>query len=86
MTRPSHMPADTPDEMAPAWASCLVWSAGEPEILAQFRKETGTQWSPGTTVLEQMIDESTGAAQGWLLAYVERFNANVWGPMDGTGP
>lgn len=59
--RPSLMPADTPDYMAPAWASCMQWAIGEPDILAAYRAETGDRWEPGKTGLDRMIDKACGA-------------------------
>jgi hypothetical protein len=80
------MPADTPDEVAPAWLSCLVWAVGEPSVLAAFRLETGNEWSPGRTALDKMIDDAVGADDNFARAFVKWFNENVWGPMDGTEP
>ena len=54
-------PPDTPAYMTPAWSSCLQWAINQPEIVAQFREETGNRWSPGGTVIERMVDDATGA-------------------------
>ena len=72
-------PNDTPDYMTPAWIGCLRWALSEPEIVAQFREETGNQWTPGRTPIESMIDDSTGVAHDFIVSFVVWFNFNVWG-------
>jgi hypothetical protein len=72
-------PIDLPDYAIPAWLACLSWAIGEPEIVAAFRAETRVAWQPGRTPLEIMIDKSTKADEWFIKAFVEWFNANVWG-------
>lgn len=84
-TRPSLMPADTPDYMAPAWAGCLAWAARDPGVIAAFRAETGNAWQPGRTPMERAVDEATGASDAFMQAFVAWFNRAVWGPMEGEG-
>lgn len=79
---PIRPPADTPEYMWPAWAGCLRWAVGEADIMAAFRAETGIRWQPGRSGIDRMIDEATGADRKFLVAFVEWFNANVWGPTD----
>lgn len=76
------MPADTPRYMAGAWLGCLSWAISTPEVVAAFRAETGLQWRPGTTPLERMIDEATGADHQFIVAFVNWVNREVWGPLD----
>lgn len=87
MTKPidiaTMMPSDTPPIMFQAWLDCLRWAIGEPEIVAKFRAETGTTWTPGKTPLDRMIDDAGGAERGFVEAFVKWFNVNVWGPVDG---
>lgn len=82
MDRPSLMPADTPDFMAPAWASCMSWAIVQPNVLAAFRAETGNTWTPGKTGLEQAIDSASGADRAFMEAFITWANVNVWGPID----
>lgn len=83
--RPPFMPADTPDHMAPAWASCVSWAIKQPEVMAAFRAETGNTWQPGRTPMERMVDEATGADAAFMEAFVRFVNERIWGPMDGEG-
>lgn len=62
-----------------AWADCLHWAIGEPEILKAFREETGNNWQPGTTPIEMMIDEAIGADRAFIEAFLSWFNENIWG-------
>lgn len=81
MTRPPLMPEDTPDYMAPAWASAVEWAIGHEHVLAQFRNETGVSWKPGRTPLDQMIDKATGAERQFIESFVAWFNIAYWGHM-----
>lgn len=76
------MPADTPDYMDGAWLSALYYAIGQPDILKRFSADTNMHWRPGTTPLDRMIDEVTGAELKFLEAFIPWFNANVWGAMD----
>ena len=76
------MPTDTPAYMRDAWLSCLDWALGHPEAIAAFRQDTGILWSPGTTPLDRLIDEATGADWGFVEAFVRWANVNIWGPID----
>lgn len=76
------MPADTPDYMAPAWASCLYWAIGDPAVLADFRAAIGNKWTPPATGIDRMIDEATGADRAFIEAFVAWFNDHVWGPIE----
>lgn len=78
------MPADTPSYMAPAWASCVQWAASEPEVLAAFRRETGSQWTPGGTAFDRQIDKATGAEAKFAEAFIAWVNLRIWGPIDGA--
>ena len=85
MSRPSLMPADTPDYMADAWSSAMHWAAGNADIVQAFRRDTGNAWTPGTTPLDAMIDTATGADQVFAEAFIQWANVNIWGPIDGNG-
>jgi len=76
-------PADTPDYMHGAWAAALSAALGQPEILAQFRADTGNNWKPARSGINRMIDEATGADRTFVEQFVAWFNENVWGPMEG---
>lgn len=76
-------PDDTPDEMTPAWLGCISWALGTPEVVEQFRKDTGLRCRPARSVLDRMVDEATGADRQFLEAFIKWVNVNVWGPVDG---
>ena len=65
--------------MTPAWVDCLRWSIGELEILAEFRADTGCNFTPRLTSIDRMIDEATGCKRAFIEQYVAWFNENVWG-------
>jgi hypothetical protein len=73
------MPPDTPDYMRGAWLGALHYAIGQPDILAQFYKDTGNRWTPGHTALDHMIDEAYGADRRFLVEFIAWFNVNVWG-------
>jgi hypothetical protein len=75
-------PADTPDYMLSAWIGCLHWALGDPKVLADFRAETGNQWTPGRTPIDRMIDQSTGADRQFIIEFVKWANVHVWGPIE----
>lgn len=69
------------DHLRGDWAACLHWALGEQTILDRFRAETGRSWTPGGSPEKAMIDRVTGADVGFLVAFAEWFNANVWGKV-----
>lgn len=71
------MPADP--LMAMAWRGCLEWACGHPEVLKAFEEETGTRYVAPRTPLDRMIDAATGADESVARAFVQWFNANIWG-------
>ena len=75
-------PSDTPAYMNDAWLGCLVWAINQPEIVAQFREETGNRWLPGGTVIERMVDDATGALHQFIVQFVKWANVNIWGPIE----
>lgn len=74
-------PADSPDYMVAAWLGCIRWALGEEDVMAQFRRETGTQWTPGRSGLERMIDKVTGADEQFFRQFVAWVNVNLWGEV-----
>lgn len=68
---------------SPSCNGCLEWAIGETQIVAAFRKDTGNNWSPATSPLDKMIDEACGVGEDFLRQFIEWFNVNVWGPIDG---
>ncbi len=83
--RPSMMPADTPDYMAPAWASCMSWALVNPDVQAAFEQDSGMRYVPARSGLDAIIDDATGFTDSYVKAFVEWVNVNVWGPMHGGG-
>lgn len=65
-----------------AWRDCLMWAVGTPEIMEQFRADTGCNYRPPASVIEQMIDESTGYQDDFVKTFVRWFNANIWGDLN----
>ncbi len=83
---PIEPPADTPEFMWGAWAGCLRWALTNPEIRAQFEKDTGHLPFPmATTPIDRMIDEACGRDYEYLKSFAEWHDKNIWGPMDGSG-
>lgn len=78
----SLMPDDTPQYMFEAWIGALMFAIGQPEIMAQFQRETGVRWVPPRNGIERMIDESTGHSQQVIEAFIKWANVHVWGPLD----
>jgi hypothetical protein len=75
-------PASTPEQLFPAWASCLMWAVNDPDAIAAFREDTGCKFQPARNGLDRMIDEATGAEAAFVKAFVEWFNSNVWGEIE----
>ena len=79
---PIRPPANTPEYLWDAWCSCLAWALSEDDVVAAFRRDSGLNWSPGKTPMDQLIDKATGADERFIRAFVEWFNERVWGdPM-----
>lgn len=72
-------PADVPEYAFPAYFSCLQWALGEDEIRAAFEKETGKRYSAARCTIDLLIDDATGWREDYVKAFVEWFNANIWG-------
>lgn len=62
---------------------CVRWAVGEPEIVEQFRRDTGFNWRPGATPIDRAIDDATGVQMDFIQKFISWFNVNVWGPIDG---
>lgn len=80
--RPSLMPADTPDYMAPAWASCMSWVLGDPDMRVAFEADTGMKFIPPRNGLERMIDDATGHGDAYVAEFIRWANENVWGHIE----
>ena len=79
-------PPDIPKYAWPAWADCLHWALGRPDILAAFKAETKMSYKAPQSPIETMIDDATGYSRPFLEAFIPWFNANVWGAWSATGP
>jgi hypothetical protein len=64
--------------LIPAWLGLLHYALGQPEMVAQFRQDTGHQWHPGSTPLDRLVDEATGAERAFLEAFAAWVNATLW--------
>lgn len=56
--------------MYPAFVGFVSFALQEPEILAQYRAETGDQYREPVSMLDKAIDEASGAD----LAFLQRFS------------
>ena len=79
MDRPPLMPANTPTYMAPAWASCVLWCATDPDMIAEFKADTGIEYRPPANGLDVLIDKATGTGAEIGRRFVEWVNEKVWG-------
>lgn len=78
-----HYPyMDTHPEMIEAWLGCIAWASGHPQIVADFSRDTGIKYIAPTSVIDRMIDEQSGRDAYVVGAFVDWFNANVWGDPD----
>ena len=75
------MPDDTPRWMFPAWLGCMDYVLRTPDLVAEYREETGDLWEPGTTSLERMIDSATGRDQAFIRGFIQWANVKVWGQI-----
>lgn len=79
MGRPPLMPSNTPDYMAPAWASCVLWCSTDKDMIAQFVADTGLKFARPRNGLDAMIDAATGADAEIASRFVAWVNEWVWG-------
>lgn len=70
-----------PDDplMAGAWIGAFSYALGRGEIMHEFRKATGNNWTPAKSGLEQMIDDASGAEAEFFVQFAGWFNEHVWG-------
>ena len=74
-------PSDTPAYMHEAWIGCIIFAVQTPEIVAEFRQDTGLQWRPATSPIDRMIDEATGREKEFVVEFVKWVNVNLWGEI-----
>jgi hypothetical protein len=75
--------------MFPAYVGFLSFALGNGDILAQYRAETGDNWTPAKTPIEQMVDEATGAELRFLQSFsdfCERAHFGTPADIDGHDP
>ena len=75
--------APTDDFMLSAWLGCLHWALGDPQIRENFYKASGLRWDPPQTTIEQLVDNATGAAGEYLIAFAAWVNKEIWGEVGG---
>lgn len=68
--------------MIGAWIGAIHWGISDPDMLSQFKDETGLAYSPPRSGIERMIDESTGIQGEFILAFARWFNRQHWGEVD----
>ena len=72
-------PDGMPEYLLPAWVAFLRYSLGTPEIVANYRRDTGDSWEPGRTPIERMIDEATSMDVHFLQSFIPWVNRELWG-------
>lgn len=75
-----YMPPDP--LMAGPWVACLRWALSEDKAMEAFRADTGINWRPARTPIDQMTDDATGAEAEFFRAFAAWFNENVWGDIN----
>lgn len=66
-----------------AWTACLRYVVGSAERMAEFRADTGMNYTAPRSPLDSMIDDATGATHAYVMAIARWMNANVWGEVNG---
>lgn len=83
------LPPNTPEFMAPAYYSCLMWAIGFDPVLEHFKADTGRSIPKSPSLFEQMVDDACGhnPQEEFLRIFVPWFNEWVWGnePLDNPG-
>jgi hypothetical protein len=69
--------------MASAWAGSFHYALTRKDVMAAFREETGNQWQPGRTPIDQMFDSAAGADLAFIRAFAKWHNEWIWGEQDG---
>ncbi len=69
--------------MVPIWLGGLSFALGDDETLAQFRADTGNNWTPGRTPIDRMIDSAMGADRAFIISFIRWFNREIWGEVEG---
>lgn len=80
MDRPRLMPADTPDFMADAWASCLVWAIGKDECFAMYCTERELDLDLEVTAIAVKVKSVSALGDDFILW----FNERIWGQCGET--
>jgi hypothetical protein len=75
--------APTNDLMLAAWVDCLSWAISHKPAMTAFRAETGINWTPARSPIEQMIDKATGAEVHFMEQFARWVNRTIWGEVDG---
>jgi hypothetical protein len=67
--------------MSEAWFACVLWAAGKPENLKQFKEETGHDLNDvlKSRGLNKMIDQATGYDRTVIAAWADWVTKNFWG-------
>jgi hypothetical protein len=71
-----YLPAD--HHLWAAWFECLHMVLLEPDVVAAFRAEAGTQWMPAPAPSARLLDEATEAKKAFLVAFAQWMNAHIW--------
>lgn len=75
---PDGMPADR----VPAWVGGLQWAVGDTDMVNLYRADTGDQYRPAETTIDQMVDDAVDREWKFVQDFARWFNANVWGDLE----
>lgn len=75
-TKPIGLPL-----MTEAFLSCASWAISRPEMVEEFKKETGLDLESIASQrgLNKLIDEQTGYARESFVAWLDWVAMNIWG-------
>lgn len=69
--------------MESAFRDFVFFAWDQPEIRAEFEKETSMSLPPpNQSPIDSMIDEATGARGAVMVAFIEWIIREHWGPLD----
>lgn len=60
-----------------AWRDCLTWAIQDPDVLAEYTRDTGVVFNLAANPIDKMVDAATGHEPA--AHFIDWFNANIWG-------
>ena len=77
-------PPTMPDHLLPAWVDYIRWAMDQEGMLYAYRLETGDQWAPARTPIDQMIDDATGRGEQFIKNFISWLNPSFWEDDDAS--